>query len=60
MSVDKLGIGDYNSTVSRVSVDKLGIGDYNNTVSRVSVDKLGIGDYNSKSCVCRQVRYRGL
>ena len=29
------------------------------TVSHVSVDKLGIGDYNSKSCVCRQVRYRG-
>ena len=29
MSVDKLGIGDYNSTVSRVSVDKLGIGDHN-------------------------------
>ena len=29
MSIDKLGIGDYNSTVSRVSIDKLGIGDYN-------------------------------
>ena len=43
-----------------MSVDKLGIGDYNSKVSRVSVDKLGIGDYNSKSCVCRQVRYRGL
>ena len=49
-----------NSTVSRVSVDKLGIRYYNSTVSRVSVDKLGIGDYYSKSCVCRQVRYRGL
>ena len=60
MSIDKLGIGDYNSTVSRVCVDKLGIGDYNSTVSLVSVDKLGIGDYNSKSCICRQVRYRGL
>ena len=59
MSVDKLGIGDCNSR-SCVSVDKLGIGDYNSTVSRVSVDKLGIGDYNSKSCVYRQVRYRGL
>ena len=43
-----------------MSVDKLGIGDYNSTVSLVSVDKLGIGDYNSKSCVSRQVRYRGL
>ena len=43
-----------------MSVDKLGIGDYNLTVSHMSIDKLGIGDYNSKSCVCRQVRYRGL
>ena len=43
-----------------MSIDKLGIGDYNNTVSCVSVNKLGIGEYNGKSCVCRQVRYRGL